>query len=128
MQVVDPATGEAVGSGKPGEIWLKSPLVMIGYAGNPTATAAIIDNDGWLHTGNYYAQFTPPQQAQQNSPACVVSVAWRCELDDCSDCSDFKFSVGDSLELSGIQFTSPKRTRHRQDSFAVSGLAVWIGF
>ena len=60
MQVVDPATGEAVGSGKTGEIWLKSPLVMIGYAGNPTATAAIIDNDGWLHTGNYYAQFTPP--------------------------------------------------------------------
>jgi len=30
---------------------------------------------------------------------------------------DFKFSVGDSLELSGIQFTLPKRTRHRQHSF-----------
>jgi len=42
--------------------------------------------------------------------------------------SDFKFSVGDSLELSGIQFTPPKRTRHRQDSFVVSGVAVWISF
>ena len=37
-------------------------------------------------------------------------------------------SVGDSLELSGIQFTPPKRTRHRQDSFVVSGVAVWISF
>ena len=41
-------------------------------------------------------------------------------------CSNFKFSVGDSLELSGIQFTPPKRTRHRQDNFVVSGVAVWI--
>ena len=38
------------------------------------------------------------------------------------------FSVGDSLELSGIQFTPPKRTRHRQDSFVVSGVAMWISF
>ena len=43
-------------------------------------------------------------------------------------CSDFKFSVCDSLELSGIQFTLPKRTRHRQDSFVVSGVALWISF
>jgi len=49
---VDPSTGEAQGSGKSGEILIKSPLVMIGYAGNPTATAAIIDQHGWLHTGN----------------------------------------------------------------------------
>jgi len=28
-------------------------------------------------------------------------------------------SVGDSLELPGIQFTPPKRTLHRQDSFFV---------
>ena len=32
-------------------------------------------------------------------------------------------SVGDSLELPGIQFTPPKRTLHRQDSF-LSGVAV----
>ena len=52
-------------------------------------------------------QFTPPHQTRQDGPVCVVSGAR----------SDFKFSVGDSLELSGIQFTLPKRTRHRQDSF-----------
>ena len=32
-------------------------------------------------------------------------------------CTDLNFSVGDSLELSGIQFTPLKRTRHRQDRF-----------
>jgi len=40
------------------------------------------------------------------------------------DVIDFNFFVGDSVELSGIQFTPPKRTRHRQDSFVVSGVAV----
>jgi len=35
-----------------------------------------------------------------------------------------QISVGDSIELSGIQFTPPKRTRHRQDSIVVSGLVV----
>jgi len=49
--VVDTETGKALGSGQNGEIWIKSPLVMLGYAGNPAATAAVIDNDGWLHTG-----------------------------------------------------------------------------
>jgi len=34
-----------------------------------------------------------------------------------------KFFVGDSLELSEIQSTPPKRMRHRPDSFVV----VWRG-
>ena len=66
-------------------------------------------------------QFTPPHQTRQNGPICVVSgvPVWIGRL--LWTCSDFKFSVGDSLELSGIQFTPPKRTRHRQDNFVVSG-------
>jgi len=51
VQVVDPVTGEVLGSGEKGEICIKSLLVMIGYAGNATATATILDDDGWLHTG-----------------------------------------------------------------------------
>ena len=50
--VVDPATGEAVTRGQQGEIWVRGPLIMRGYLGNPDATAATIDSDGWLHTGD----------------------------------------------------------------------------
>jgi acyl-CoA synthetase (AMP-forming)/AMP-acid ligase II len=50
--VVDPASGEAVDRGQSGEIWVRGPLIMQGYLGRPDATAATIDADGWLHTGD----------------------------------------------------------------------------
>ena len=38
--------------GEPGEILLRGPNLMLGYAGDPEATAAAIDAGGWLHTGD----------------------------------------------------------------------------
>ena len=70
------------------------------------------------------AQFTPP--ARHDKTVLSVSCLWIGRL--LWTCSNFNFSVGDSLELSGIQVTPPKRTRHRQDSFVVCGVAVWISF
>lgn len=38
--------------GEAGEVLLRGPNVMLGYLDDPNATTAVIDTDGWLHTGD----------------------------------------------------------------------------
>jgi long-chain acyl-CoA synthetase len=53
MRVVDitDATSE-MPIGERGELMFRGPLVMLGYYGNEQGTAATIEPDGWLHTGD----------------------------------------------------------------------------
>ncbi len=55
VRIVDPETGERVPIGEQGELCTRGYLVMKGYDEDPEATAAIIDSEGWLHTGDLAA-------------------------------------------------------------------------
>jgi acyl-CoA synthetase (AMP-forming)/AMP-acid ligase II len=51
FRVVGP-TGERVGLRQIGELLVKGPGVLAGYHGDAAATAAVVDEGGWLHTGD----------------------------------------------------------------------------
>ena len=52
VKVVDPATGDTVPRGIPGELCVRGYGRMLCYFDMPEETAAAIDADGWLHTGD----------------------------------------------------------------------------
>lgn len=58
FRVVDPVTGldvaapEAGKVSEPGELWCTGPNAMLGYLGVPRDADAVLDADGWVHTGD----------------------------------------------------------------------------
>lgn len=52
VKVIDPATGEELPIGVPGELCTRGYHVMKGYYNNDEATREAIDHEGWLHTGD----------------------------------------------------------------------------
>ncbi len=52
VKLVDPETNREVVVGEQGELCTRSFMVMKGYYNMPDATAAAIDSDGWLHSGD----------------------------------------------------------------------------
>jgi len=50
--IADPVTGSPVPVGAVGELCARGYLVMQGYHDQPDATAAVIDREGWYHTGD----------------------------------------------------------------------------
>jgi fatty-acyl-CoA synthase/long-chain acyl-CoA synthetase len=54
VRIVDPDTGEDLPAGQVGEILVRGYCVMDGYYGDASKTAAALDADQWLHTGDLY--------------------------------------------------------------------------
>ena len=52
VRVVDPATGQDVTAGQPGEFWFRSAQRMMGYLNKPEDTAEAITGEGWLRSGD----------------------------------------------------------------------------
>jgi acyl-CoA synthetase (AMP-forming)/AMP-acid ligase II len=51
-KIVDVESKVDLQPGMEGEVWVSGPQVMKGYLNQPEATAEIIDEDGWLHSGD----------------------------------------------------------------------------
>src|SRR5918993_4929054 len=52
VKIVDPETGEEVGPGEQGDLCTRGYHVMKGYYKMPDETAEVVDDEGWLHTGD----------------------------------------------------------------------------
>jgi len=52
VKIVDAETGVALPDGQQGELCARGHVVMLGYYNDAEATAAAIDDDGWLHSGD----------------------------------------------------------------------------
>jgi acyl-CoA synthetase (AMP-forming)/AMP-acid ligase II len=73
VKIVDVATGEPVAPDVVGEVCTRGYHVMTGYFDNPEATAAAIDADGWLHTGE--AVLGVPDEAWGEQVAAFIRPA-----------------------------------------------------
>ena len=51
-RIVDLDTGTDAETRQRGEVWIRGPQVMKGYLNSPEATSDMIDDEGWLHSGD----------------------------------------------------------------------------
>ena len=91
-RVVDTVTGEDAAPGQRGELLVRTPAAMLGYLNNPEATAATIDADGWVHTGDIVT---------------VDEQGWFRVVDRAKELIKYKGYQVAPAELEGILFSNP---------------------
>lgn len=52
IKIIDPGTGQVTPRGVAGELCTRGYSVMLKYWNNPQATASVLDEAGWMHTGD----------------------------------------------------------------------------
>jgi fatty-acyl-CoA synthase len=63
LRIADPLTRRPVPRGDVGQVEARGVGIMLGYDGDPEATAAVLDGDGWLQTGDL-GRLTPTGRLQ----------------------------------------------------------------
>jgi acyl-CoA synthetase (AMP-forming)/AMP-acid ligase II len=91
-RLVSVETGEDVGPGEEGEIWIRGPQRMKGYFGRQEETDTLIDADGWLHTGDI---------------GVVDSDGWWFVVDRVKELIKYKGYQVAPAELEALLLTSP---------------------
>ena len=91
-RVVNTVTGADTAPGERGELLVRTPATMLGYLNNPQATAATIDPDRWVHTGDI---------------ATVDEQGWFRVVDRLKELIKYKGYQVAPAELEGILLTNP---------------------
>jgi acyl-CoA synthetase (AMP-forming)/AMP-acid ligase II len=91
---LDPLSDDDAGGDGPerGELCVRGPNIMAGYLGDPGSTAATIDDDGWMHTGD----------VATISPDGVVTI-----VDRIKELIKYKGFQVAPAELEGVLLTHP---------------------
>ncbi|GMP78130.1 hypothetical protein CsSME_00034173 [Camellia sinensis var. sinensis] len=107
IRVVDSETGEVLPPGSKGIVEVKGPQVMKGYYKNESSTKQVLDEDGWLNTGDI--GWIAPHHSTGRSRLCGGMVVLEGRAKD-----TIVLSTGENVEPSELEEASLKSSLIQQ--------------